>query len=138
MRGSWIQGLLVLTNRTYTITKGSLHILASGALDAATLSFPSSGSSLVVDLEISAIGTTITASLNGAIVKSVSDSGYCAVLGRGWHHRLFTRILVDQGNRLLAQLCSVLNVYTSGLSFLPTSPLSLSTSFWLGLILIPD
>jgi hypothetical protein len=85
---------LVHANSTYTVTKGSQHILAAGTLHAAKFGLPSSGSlvGIAMNLEIEARGTSITARLNGANVTSVIDADYptgFASLACGWHQVLY-------------------------------------------------
>ena len=95
---------LVHANRTFTITKGSQHVLASGALPAANFGLPMpkqmASDSLVgtpLELELEARGATITARLNSRNVATVTDGDFprgFASLACGWHRVLYERAAV--------------------------------------------
>lgn len=109
---------LVHANHTYTITRGSQHILAAGVLPPVlprvphptgavvtptptTLPPPHMPSTLLgvlLRLEISVTDTTIEAHVNGVPVASVEDSMYTAgfaAMASGWHRALFTKLRIQ-------------------------------------------
>ena len=92
---------LVHANSTYTITRGSQHILAAGALPPSKFGLPRSGSlvGVTMDIAIEARDATITTRLNGAVVATVRDHSYptgFASLASGWHRTLYESVSVTQ------------------------------------------
>eukprot|EP01079_Euglenida_sp_SAG-EU17-18_P008461 gene8462-1513_t len=90
--------LLVHSNKTYTITKGSQQILDAGPIQVDGLSVLQNFLREELQLSISAKGDAITAAVNGQHLSTVHDADFAqgfASIATGWHQVLFKLIAID-------------------------------------------